>query len=639
MVAMAETDTLPKLLLRNYKRYGSRKIAMRKKELGIWQEYTWSDCYERVKYLCLGLISLGLEPGHKVGILGDNDPQWYWAEFAAIAGGGVAFGIYADATSSEAKFLLQDSDARFVFAKDQEQVDKILEIRGDIQLLKVIYWDPKGLSGYDDSILISFERVIEIGKAYEANHPALFENRIQDAKPDDICILCYTSGTTGEHPKGVMLSHQALLEGDAKTVCATANFDDKWDYLSYISPAWITEQSIGIGMGQMIGLTVDFPEAPDTSQNDVREIGPHFLMFSSRLWESMASTIQAKIGDSSPLFRFSYNLFLPVGYKVARMQLAKQRPNLLWRVIAFIAHFMLFRPLRDKFGLLKLKTGLTGGATTSPDAFLFFRAIGVNLRQWYGFTEGGILTFHRDENIRFESVGPPGPGNEVRISNEGEILSRSVSLMSGYYKRPEATQKVLIDGWAHSGDAGYIDDDGHLIYYDRVKDMSVLSDGTKYAPQYIESRLKFSPYIRDVMVAGGEDRAYISALVNIDFENVGKWAERRRIPYTTFADLSQKHEVYDLIRRELERVNRTLPRLARVEKFACLHKEFDPDDAELTRSRKLRRAFVEDRYKDLIEAVYGGRSEFVVEAQVKYQDGRTGTTKTCIGIQSLGENK
>lgn len=636
---MAE-DTLPKLLLQKYRKYGDNEIAMRKKTLGIWYKYTWKDYYENVKSFSLGLVSLGLQRGDKVCILGENNPEWYWAEVATQSAGGMSIGLYTDAQSSELRYIVDHSDASFVVAEDQEQVDKIIQAKSELpRVKKVIYWDPRGLGGYDEPYLISYKQVQELGRKYDAEHPNAFEESIAKGKGDDIAILSYTSGTSGL-PKGVILLHRNLMTSVTiwNSVCPLNEGDE---YVSYMSPAWITEQFFGITGNVMFATRVNFVEEPETVQDNIREIGPKILMYGSRLWESVISTIQARLNDSSSFNRFFYNLALPIGYKYSNYTYEKKNPPFFWRAVNKIATWLVFRPLRDKVGLAKTEHAITAGSTLSPDAFQYLRAIGVNLIQIFGITEVGNVSMHRDKDIRFESVGQICPGVEVKFTDSGELLVKSGGVAQGYYKNPEATQKAFRDDWFHTGDAGYLDKDGHFIYWDRVVDLLELAGGGKFSPQYIEGRLKFSPYIKDVMVMGGKDKAYVTAILNIDFENVGKWAEKRHIAYTTFVDLSQKPEVRDLIRKDIERVNRTLPDEAKVRKFVLLHKEFDPDEAELTRTRKLRRGNIEKRYQDLVNAMYKDTIEFAVEAHVTYRDGRTGAIKTQIKINKidLGETK
>jgi long-chain acyl-CoA synthetase len=634
-VELQTADTLPKLLVSGYQKYGDQKTAMRQKELGIWQSYSWADSYNHVRRLCLGLVSLGLQRGDKVCIIGDNDPQYFWAQLAVQAAGGVTVGIFTDSIPSEIQYIVDHSDATFVFAKDQEQCDKLLAIRQQVpKVRRVIYWEEKGLWSYDEPWLISFEAVEALGQALDEEQPHLFDELVAQGKGDDLAIFCYTSGTTGP-PKGAMITHRNLIAG-----CdITMNVDPRTDtdeYVSFLPPAWITENVLGLTVHLRTGMIVNFPEAPETVRENIREIAPQALLFSSRLWENLVAMVQVRIANSSAINRFLYRLFMPVGYKVAQMRFEEgRRVSLPWRLLYALGDVAVFRPLRDKLGLINVKSAYTAGAALSPDVVRFFRAIGVNIKQLFGSTEAQVHTLHIGDDVKFETVGVPPPGMELKIADNGEILVRGPTVFRGYYKNPEATAKALTDGWFHTGDAGYMDEDGHLIYLDRVKDLLELASGEKFSPQYIEGRLKFSPYIKDAMAIGGAERAFVTAIINIDFDNVGRWAEGRGLAYTTFVDLSQKPEVYDLIRADVERVNRTLPPPARVRKFVLLHKEFDPDEAELTRTRKLRRRFMETRYGEMIEAMYSGRDSVMVRAEVKYRDGRTGIVETAIKVCSL----
>ncbi len=626
-------DTFPKLLLQSYEKWGGTKVAMRKKELGFWREYTWKDFYEKAKYFYLGLMSLRFERGDHVSIIGDNDPEWFWAELAIQAGGGVVTGIFSDCFPPEIKYILENTDSVFVVVQDQEQVDKLLQIKDELPLVKkVIYWNEGGLRHYDDPILISFREVLEAGREYEGVFPDLFEREVAKGKGEDIAFIAYTSGTTA-FPKGAIQSYNYFLTGAMRTFDFNPVFEND-EYLSFILPGWSIEQLYGLMAGLLKGQILNFPEKQETVAENMREIAPHTILYPSRLWEDLASSIQIKTLESNFLFRFMYNLFLPVGYKIGDLGLKKKTPNLFWRALSGIAELAVFRPLRDKHGLTRVRTPYSGGALLGPNISRFLRAIGLNLRQVYGSTEGGTTT-HVGNDIKLETVGIPQVGEYIRISDEGEILADRDSCFTGYHKNPEATEKKLRDGWFHSGDAGYFDEDGHLIFIDRIEDMRQLADGTKYSPQYIESRLKFSPYVKDAFIAGGEERDYIAAVVNINFANVSDWAEKRKIPYTTFVDLSQRTEVCDLIKKEVEKVNKILPEETRVKAFANLHKEFDADEAELTRTRKLRRTFIGDRYREVIEAIYGDRAELVMEAPVIYRDGRTGVVSTKISVIHL----
>lgn len=633
-----EPDTQPKHFLATARKY-SHRVAMRKKHLGIWRECTWAESLAHVKNFCLGLVTLGLERGKRVVIIGDNDPQWYWTSLATQSAGGTAVGCFIDSTPPEVLYIASHCDAVIAVAKDQEQVDKFLEIREQLPLIKkVIYWDDRGMWGYRDPWLMRFEEVEKLGQELDAHEPGLFEESVAQGKGEDIAIMCYTSGTT-DNPKGAMIRHRNLLQAySSYNEIETRRPTD--EHLSVTPMAWITENSFGVTAHCMVGNPVNFPEEVETAFENLREIAPHNIIYASRIWENIVSMVQAKMMDSGLLKRLLYRIFMPIGYKRAELRVSQNgssksgRRKFLWLPLVALSDLLVFAPLRDKLGLSRVRTAITVGSMLSPEVIRFFHAIGVNLKQIYGSTEMIYATIHRDNDIRFESVGKPVPTVQVRIGEDSEIQVKSPSIFAGYYKNPEATARALRDGWYHSGDAGYMDADGHLIYLDRVVDMLELAGGQKYSPQYIEGQLKFSPYIKDAMALGGKDKPFVAAIINIDFENVGRWAESKHITYSTFADLSQKPQVYALIQQDVERLNRTLQEAARVKRYLLLHKEFDPDEAEMTRTRKLRRAFIEKKYADLIAAIYGGKDEFVTEAEVKYRDGRTGRVKTAIRIHT-----
>ena len=631
---MDNLQTLPQYLQQTAQRYGAQKIAIRKKQFGIWREFTWAESYQRVRHLALGLLQLGLAHGDKVCIIGDNDPEYFWAQLAIQSCGGIAAGIFTDSAPNEIQYIVQHSDAVFVFAKDQEQCDKLVEIHAQIPAVRrVIYWEDKGLWNYRDPWLTNFEQVSALGCELDQREPKRFEECVAQGKGDNLAIFCYTSGTTGL-PKGAMIAHRNLV-GGCQLYSQVDRRNDTDEYLSFLPPAWITENVLGLAVHVMNGMVVNFPEEPETVQDNLREISPHALLFSSRLWESLVSMVQARIADSSWINRALYNFFMPIGYRVADMRFGKGGVPIWWSFLYWLGELAVFAPLRDKLGLVRVKSAYSAGAALSPDVVRFFRAIGVNIKNLFGSTEAIIHTLHVGSDIKFETVGVAPPGMQIKIDSDGQVLVAGPTVFQGYYKNPEATAQALKEGWFHTGDAGYLREDGHLIYLDRVKDLLELATGDKFSPQYIEGRLKFSPYVKDVMVVGGRERAFVTAIINIDFANVGRWAEKKRLSYTTFVDLSQKPAVYDLIRQDVVRVNETLPPAARVKSFVLLHKEFDPDEGDLTRTRKLRRNVMEERYRELIEAMYGGKEQVQVSAQVKYRDGRAGVIETAVRVCNL----
>jgi long-chain acyl-CoA synthetase len=625
-------DTFPKLLVRNARRFGER-TALREKEFGIWQSFTWQAYLDAVRELALGLYDLGLRRGDKLAILGDNRPEWVMSELAVQSLGGASVGIYQDSNVTEVAYVIDHCDAQIVVAEDQEQVDKILDMLEKLPKVRhVVFTDPRGLRGYEHPALLSFEAVRERGRGLATRRPALFEEEVAKGSIEDLAIISYTSGTTG-FPKGAMLSFRNLL-----TMALALNEVDRKreadEFVSFLPLAWIGEQMVCLSSALAIGFTVNFPEEPETVQENIREIGPHVMFAPPRVWENLTSSVQVRIMDTTPFKRFMYERFLPVGQKVADLRFEKKPVPPWWRFLYWLAWLLLFRALKDRLGLSRLRSASTGGAALGPDVFRFFHAMGVPLKQIYGQTEiSGISCIHRDGDIRFHTVGVPIPGTELKISEGGEILSRSPSVFIGYYKNDAATAEAVRDGWLHSGDAGHLDE-GHLVVIDRLKDVMRLADGTQFSPQFIENRLKFSPYVKEAVVIG-KDRPYLAALLCIDMGIVGKWAETRKIGYTTYTDLSSKPQVYDLLEREVARVNETLPSAARIRKFVLLYKELDADDEELTRTRKVRRGVVEQRYGDVIAAVYGEGEAVDIDTTIKFQDGKTARIQARLPVRFM----
>ena len=631
-------DTFPKLLLQKAKEVGDR-VALREKEFGIWQTVTWREFADHMRDFALGMHVLGLRRGETVAIIGDNRPEWLYAELAAQSLGAKSVGIYQDSAAQEVKYLVEASDARIIVAEDQEQVDKIIEIWHDLHdIVKVVYYYPKGLRNYQEPYLAHFPDIEKLGREYHRKNPNFFDEQVAKGKGTDVAILSTTSGTTGR-PKLAMLTHNNLIS-QGQNLMAVDSFEMTDDFVSFLPLAWVGEQMITVACGIQKGFTINFPESASTVQDNIREIGPHAMFSPPRIWENILSTVQVKMQDSTPLKQRVYEWAMKQGYQMADLRFKKEEAptGLKWRYQ--IAKWILFEPLKDQLGLRHLKRAYTGGAALGADIFRFYHALGVNLKQVYGQSESsGLCVIHHDGDINAQSVGAPLPNTDVKVdADSGEILVRGPSVFAGYYKNPQATQETISDGWLHSGDAGYFNKDGHLIVIDRAKDVMTLHDGTKFSPQFIENKLKFSLYIKEAVVFGGGHFPFVTAMINIDFENVGKWAENHQLSYTTYTDLAQKAEVYELIRKEVERTNADLDQpAARIIRYLLLHKELDADDAELTRTRKVRRGFVAQRYQQIVHALYGSEDSLYINTTITYQDGRTAKISTTLRVETMNE--
>ena len=626
--------TIPKLFLSQCRKYGDKKVAMREKEFGIWIPFTWQDYYENVKYLTLGMVSLGLQRGDKVAMIGDNRPEGLWAEMAAMCAGAIGVWLFQDCMMDEVKYIIDHSDAKIFVGESQEEVDKALSIKDTCPKLDIIMWDdPKGMRNYHQDFLISVKRVQELGRELDREKPDLFERTINKGHGDDICLLFYTSGTTAL-PKGALLSHWNMLTMGRNLMAVDPCYDTD-DFVSYLPFAWIGEQMMSISCGLQMGYTINFPEGPDLAQENIREIGPHVMFAPPRMYEGMTRQVQVKYIDSTWIKRKVYEFGTKVGYKVASLKFEKKPVSLGLKFLNWIASMTMQKKLKDHLGMSRLRHCYTGGAAMGPDHFKFFHALGVNLKQIYGQTEvAGISIVHRDGDIKFDTVGTPIPETEIKITEEGEILTKSPSVFQGYYKNDEATKKTLIDGWLYSGDRGFIDEDGHLVVFDRSKDVMTLNDGRPFSPQYLETRLKFSPFVGEVW-AIGDKREFISAVMCIDYAVVGKWADDKKLNYTSYPELSQKPEVYELVKKQIQEANKDLPEPARIRKFVNLYKVFDADDEELTRTSKLKRAFVENRYKDIVNALYSDVDVVHMDTTITYEDGREQRIKTDLHIEKI----
>lgn len=633
-------DTFPKLLLDRARRHPD-KVAMREKELGIWQAWTWRQMYDEVRALACGLAAMGLARGDKVAIIGDNRPQLYWAMVATQCLGGVPVPLYQDAVAEEMQFVLEHAETRFAVVEDQEQVDKLLAVKERCPRLEtVVYDDPRGLRHYCYPFLHALTAVQEQGRRFDAGHPDYFEAQVARGRGADLAVILYTSGTTGR-PKGVMLSFDNIIVTSRHAIAREGLRDDE-EILAYLPMAWVGDHIFSYGQFYCAGFTVNCPESSATVLQDLHEIGPTYFFAPPRIWENILTNVMIRMEDAAWLKRQMFHYCMRVAQRVGARRLAGQPVGLFDCLLYALGHALVYGPLKDRLGLGRIRLAYTAGEAIGPEIFTFYRALGINVKQLYGMTEASVFVcVQPDGEVRPDTVGTPMPDVEVRISPEGEVLFRSPGVFMGYYKNPQATAETLEDGWVHSGDAGYIDAQGHLKIIDRARDVSRLDDANRslLAPRYLENKLKFSPFIKEAVVYGPQ-RPFVGAFINIDPEAVGNWAERRGLAYTSYMDLATRPEVYDLIQGEIARVNASLaddPHLAgaQIRRFLILHKELDPDDGELTRTRKVRRRFVAEKYATLVEALYGPDDRVTVEAQVVFEDGRSGTLKAELLIRDV----
>ncbi|MBU6436674.1 MAG: AMP-binding protein, partial [Betaproteobacteria bacterium] len=612
--------------------------ALREKQFGIWQTLSWRDTLELTLALAGGLAALGFRRGEHLAIIGENRPQLYCAMLAAQSLGGVAVPLYQDATAREYAFPLRNADVRFAVVEDQEQVDKLLEIRAECpQLAHVVYTDERGLRKYDEPGLQFIDTLIADGRAWNTAHPGAVQAEIDRGRPDDEAAMFFTSGTTGQ-PKGVVHTHHSLIERSAAGTAFDHLTPDE-DVLAYMPPAWIGQNIFSYAQWLVTGYTVNCPESPATVMMDMKEIGPTYYFAPPRVFEGLLTQVTIRMEDASWLKRKLYGAFMAVARRVGPARMDGQAVGLLDRALYALGNVLVYAPLRNALGMNRIRVAYTAGEAIGPDLFTFYRSLGINLKQLYGSTETAVFVcMQPDGQVKADTVGPPIPGVEIRLADSGEVLVKSPGLLKEYYKNPQATAEVkTADGWYHTGDAGFIDRDGHLKIIDRAKDVGRTAAGALFAPKYIENKLKFFPYIKEA-VAIGDGRAEVCAFINIDFDAVGNWAERRNLPYAGYADLAAKPAVIELVRDCVEKVNADLARddkLAgsQIHRFLVLHKELDPDDDELTRTRKVRRGFIAEKYAPLVAALYGGERSVHVEAQVRYEDGRTGTVKADLKIR------
>lgn len=626
---MSDQDTLASLLLENETKRPERP-AMREKNLGIWQTFTWREYIGHVREFALGLKARGFGPGDKLCVAGSNTPRLYWAEMAAICLGGTAVPVYQDAIANELKYVLNNAEVKVIVAEDQEQVDKILSIRDDLPSLELlVYEDSRGMLHYEEPFLLSFDEVLEEGRGQEAS---LFTAAVKAVKPGDIAFMCYTSGTTG-NPKGVMLSHHNLVTS-AHIFLANEDVRDTDDFLSYLPMAWVGEALYGTAVSIVSGCSSNCPESPETFRRDGRELGATGFVAAPRSFEMILSEIQVKANDAPPLKRWVFNTFKDVAVEVENRKAEGKSVSMGMKLMKTLGEILVYGPVRDQFGFRRARWVYVGGAPLGPDTFRFFRAFGINLKQLYGSTEAcGTVTLQTDGDASPDHVGKPCPGIDVKIAENGEVLVKSPGIFVGYYKNEEATREAIdADGWFHTGDAGILEKSGELTIIDRAKDVGKLVDGSPFAPQFVENKLKFSPYISEA-VSFGHDKPYVCAMIAIDYNTVGNWAEKAGIAYSNYMDLSQRDDIRNLIRDEIKRINPSLPEVSRIKRFLLLAKDLDADDAEVTRTRKLRRGYIAEHYAPVIDAFYSGGAEVDLETEVTYEDGRKATMQANLVIQ------
>ena len=630
----AQQATFPRLLLEHARVRGDRP-ATREKDLGIWQTWTWSEVAATVRAMACGLAAQGFRRGMHLAIIGDNRPRLYWSMIAAQSLGGVPVPMYQDAPAAEFAYVLNDAEVEYALAEDQEQVDKLLETRPQVPTLAHIYYDDaRGLRNYAD--VTGLDRLLEIGREFDRAHPGFFEAEVAKGRPDDVSIMLYTSGTTGK-PKGVRQTHAAFIVS-AQGGCGFDRLGPDESVLAYLPMAWAGDHLFSYAQWLVAGFTINCPESADTVMTDLREIGPSYYFAPPRIFENLLTQVMIRMEDAGAAKRWLFRTFTGVARRCGTRILDGAPVGIVDRALYALGNLAVFGPLRNVLGMSRIRVAYTAGAAIGPDLFRFYRSIGINLKQLYGSTETcAYVCLQPDRGVKFDTVGAAAPGVEIRIADNGEVLVRGPMLLKEYYKRPDATaESIDPDGYFRTGDAGFFDDGGHLKIIDRARDVGRLASGSMFAPNYIENKLKFFPHIKEA-VAFGNQRDKVCAIVNIDLGSVGNWAERRGIAYSGYSDLAAKPEVQALIRECIEQANAELASEgsladSQVRRFLILHKELDPDDDEMTRTRKLRRGFIAEKYAPLIDALYSDKSVQHVETEMKFEDGRRGIVAADVAI-------
>jgi long-chain acyl-CoA synthetase len=633
----ADLDTFPKVLAANARIRGG-KPASREKDYGIWQTWTWSQVADEIRALACGLAALGFKRGDRLAIIGDNRPHLYWAMTAAQATGGVPVPMYQDSVAEEMQFVLEHAECRFALAENQEQVDKLLEIKDRLPKLEtIIYHFPRGMRNYTQDFLHLYADVQDKGRAFDAGNPGFYDGEVARSSGADLAVMLYTSGTTGR-PKGVMLSFDNVIQ-TARNCAEWEGLTDDDEMLAYLPMAWVGDHIFSVGQSYTAGFCVSCPESAETVLEDLREIGPTYFFAPPRIFENILTTVMIRIEDAAPWKQRMFHYFMDIAARVGRDILDGKPVPFMERLKYKLGEILVYGPLKNVLGLTRMRLGYTAGEAIGPDIFDFYRSLGLNLKQLYGSTEASVfITIQPNGDIRSDSVGVPAPGVDIRIKESGEVLFKSPGVFQAYYKNDDATAETKTpDGWVHTGDAGIIDADGHLKIIDRAKDVGKLNDGTLFAPKYLENKLKFFPFVKEA-VTFGDQRDYVAAFINIDLEAAGNWAERRGLAYTGYTDLAGREEILNLVHECVDKVNADLAqddKLAgsQIKRFLVLHKELDADDGELTRTRKVRRNVVSDRYGDLIAALYSDRDHCEVTATVTFEDGRTDTIHADLKIR------
>jgi len=640
--AYSSAETFPRCLLDQAQR-NAEKPAIREKYLGIWQTWNWREVSDEVRSLACGLAAKGFKRGDKLALIGDNRPRLYWSMSAAQCLGGIPVPMYQDSVADELQFVVEHAEVRFAVAENQEQVDKLLEIKDRCPNLEfIIYCDPRGMRTYSQEFLIALESLQQSGRDFETKNTAFFLDEVDKVQSSDVACILYTSGTTGD-PKGVVLSHESLI----KTATNAANWDKltaDGDVLAYLPMAWVGDNLFSYSESYIVGFCVNCPESGETVLNDIREIGPSYFFAPPRIFENLLTMVMIRMEDAGTLKRRMFDYFMAVAKRTGTRILDGESVSVGNRLLYALGRLLIYGPLKDTLGFTRIRMAYTAGESISPELFDFYRSLGINLKQLYGQTEASVLvTIQPDGEVRSDSVGVPAPDVEIEISDEGEVLYRSPGVFIEYYKNPEATAKTkTADGWVHTGDAGYFDKEGYLKIIDRAVDVGKLNDGSIYAPKFLENKLKFFPQIQEA-VTFGDQQDFVSAFINIDLEAISNWAEKNGVTYASYHELSANEQVSNLIQDCVASVNRELANepqfsASQIRRFIVLHKELDADDGELTRTRKVRRKFVSEKYSTLIDALYSNQDNVHVKTEVTFEDGRKGSVEADLRIWDMGSD-